>query len=126
LTFQCSGVPTVIHTYNYYIQNAIGNFTQRGAIPIVSSVTPDNIWQANGTMSLNGGRFQGYAQLAASRTGVAYVDHFSYVAQAFNKLGESTVNTYFPFEHTHTSPTGEHSKHSIVDLLSSKLLKALM
>jgi len=101
-----NGVSVVIHTYNYYIQNAIGNLTQRGAIPIVSSATPDNIWQANATMSFDGGRFQDYAQLAGSRTGVAYVDHFSYVAQAYNKLGESTVNTYYPLDHTHTSPTG--------------------
>lgn len=101
-----NGVSVVIHTYNYYIQNAIGNFTQRGAIPIVSSSTPDNIWQANATMSLVGGRFQTYAQLAGSRTGAAYVDHYSYLAQAYNKIGETTVNTYYPLDHTHTSPTG--------------------
>jgi len=99
------GVPVLIHSFNYYIQNAVTNFTSRGANVIVSSLTPDDDW-VNGTMSLTGPRFQGYAQLAASRTGVAYVDHYSYTAQAFNALGQTTVMTYFPNDHLHTSPTG--------------------
>ncbi|KAF9567011.1 SGNH hydrolase [Agrocybe pediades] len=99
-----NGTQIVIHTFNYYVQNAVNSLKAKGAIPIVSSQTPDNIW-SNGVIA-PGSRFVGYAQLAASRTGVTYVDHFSYVAQAYDSLGQTQVTTYYPLDHTHTSPTG--------------------
>ncbi|PFH49803.1 carbohydrate esterase family 12 protein [Amanita thiersii Skay4041] len=99
-----NGTQIVIHTFPYYIQNAVNFFKAKGAIPIVSSQTPSNIW-SNGIIGA-GPRFVGYAQLSASRTGVTYVDHYDYVAQAYDKLGQTTVNTFYPLDHTHTSPTG--------------------
>jgi rhamnogalacturonan acetylesterase len=71
---------------------------------IVSSQTPSNDW-SNGQI-VAGPRFVGYAKTAASRTGVTYVDHYAYVAQAFNKLGQSATSAFFPVDHTHTSPAG--------------------
>ncbi|TDL15680.1 SGNH hydrolase [Rickenella mellea] len=99
-----NGQSVVIHTYNYYIQNAITTLAAKGVKTVVSSVTPDNIWPLGpGT----GNRFVGYASLAASRTGADYVDHYDYVVQAFKALGETKVNTFFPNnQHLHTSPAG--------------------
>lgn len=94
----------MIHTFPYYIQNAVTALQAKGAIPIVSSQTPDNIW--SGSSISAGGRFVGYMQTVGTRTGAVYVDHYDYVAQAYNVLGETLVTTYFPNEHTHTSPTG--------------------
>jgi rhamnogalacturonan acetylesterase len=54
----------------------------------------------------DGPRFVGYAQDVAAATGVTYVDHYDYVVQAYNAIGETTVDTYYPIDHTHTSPTG--------------------
>ena len=105
LTLRRSGTVSVIHTFNYYIQNAVTNITARGANAIVSSQTPDNIW-TNGAIAA-GPRFQQYAKEAAANTGAPYVDHYSYVAQAYEALGETTVNTYYPIDHTHTSVTGK-------------------
>ena len=34
------------------------------------------------------------------------MDHYSYVVQAYEAIGETTVNTYYPIDHTHTTPTG--------------------
>lgn len=34
------------------------------------------------------------------------MDHYDYVAKNYNALGETTVTTYYPIDHTHTSPTG--------------------
>lgn len=75
-----SGSTEVIHTFNYYIQDAVTSLQAKGAIPIVSSQTPDNIW--NGSSLAAAPRFVAYASEAASRTGAAYVDHYDYVAQA--------------------------------------------
>ncbi|TDL15681.1 SGNH hydrolase [Rickenella mellea] len=99
-----NGQSVVIHTYNYYIQNAITTLAAKGVKTVVSSVTPDNIWPLGPG---SGNRFVGYASLAASRTGADYVDHNDYVVQAFKALGQTKVNTFFPNnQHLHTSPAG--------------------
>ncbi|TFK36972.1 SGNH hydrolase [Crucibulum laeve] len=98
------GTKILIHSFPYYLQNAINSLKAKGAIPIISSQTPDNIWSGNVLAAPS--RFVGYAQTIGTRTGVVYVDHSSYVAQAFQKIGQTTVNTYFPNDHTHTSATG--------------------
>ncbi|KAK7465405.1 hypothetical protein VKT23_005383 [Stygiomarasmius scandens] len=85
-----TGASITIHSFPFYIQNAVTALQAKGAIPIVSSQTPDNIWSGNVIGA--GPRFVGYAQTAASRTGAQYIDHYDYVAQAYDKLGQSTVS----------------------------------
>lgn len=99
-----SGTKILVHTFPYYIQNAVNSLKAKGAIPIVSSQTPSNVWSGNAIAA--GPRFVGYAQTAASRTSVTYVNHYGYVAQAFNKLGQTATTLFFPVDHTHTSPAG--------------------
>jgi len=76
-------------SFAYYIENFINAIKAKGATAIISSVTPDNIWTGNeiGT----GGRFVDYAQSIGRNESITYVNHNAYVAQAFNKLGQSTV-----------------------------------
>lgn len=97
-----SGESIVIHTFPYYIQNAVTALQAKGAIPIVSSQTPSNYW--TGSSISAGPRFVDYAKTAASRTKAQYIDHYAYVAQSYNKLGQTTVTTYFPNDNTHTLP----------------------
>ena len=104
LTNFFSGQQILIHSWTYYVQNAVNSLKAKGAIPIVSSQTPNNGW-TNGVISA-GPRFVGYAATAASRTGVGYVDHYAFTAKAYNALGQTTVNTYFPVDHTHTTAAG--------------------
>ncbi len=99
-----SGTSIVIHTFPYYIQNAVTALQAKGAIPLVSAQTPSNDW-SNGAI-VAGPRFVEYAQTAASRTGATYINHYAYVAQAYKALGQSTVAAYYPVDHTHTTPTG--------------------
>ncbi|KAG6901810.1 hypothetical protein C0995_007609 [Termitomyces sp. Mi166 len=101
---EADGTTKVIHTFTYYLQNAVTALQAKGAIPIVSSQTPDNIW--SGDVIATGPRFVGYAQLVGQRTGTVYVDHYDYVAQAYNAYGQTMVMTWYPLDHTHTSPTG--------------------
>lgn len=101
-----SGTSIVIHSWPYYMQNAVNLIKSKGAIPIVSSQTPRNGW-TNGAISA-GPRFVAYAKLVSERTSVNYIDHYAYVAQAYNRVGQATVNTYYPNsgDFVHTSPTG--------------------
>lgn len=53
---------TIVHTFNYYIENAVTSLQAKAAKVIVSSQTPDNPYNTSFTPS----RFVGYAQTAAS------------------------------------------------------------
>ncbi|KAF9074832.1 SGNH hydrolase [Rhodocollybia butyracea] len=99
-----NGSTEVIHTFNFYVTNAVNSLKAKGAIPIVSSQTPDNIWTGNVLAAPS--RFVPDAQEVAGNTSVTYIDHFDYVAQAYEAIGETTVNTFYPIDHLHTSPTG--------------------
>lgn len=92
----------VIHTFPFYIQNAVTALQAKGAIPIVSSQTPDNIWVGNAIGA--GPRFVGYMATVGTRTGAVYVNHYNYVAQAYGKLGQTLVTSWYPLDHTHTAP----------------------
>ncbi|TFK30918.1 rhamnogalacturonan acetylesterase [Coprinopsis marcescibilis] len=99
-----AGQSIVIRTYPYYLQNAVNSLKAKGAIPIVASMTPRNGW-TNGSIG-PGNRFVGYAKLVAERTGVTFVDHYAYVAQAYKRIGQNQVNTFYPNDPVHTSPAG--------------------
>lgn len=94
----------MIHSFAFYIENAVASFLAKGVTPIISSVTPDNIW--SGTTIAPGGRFVTYAKSIGTRRNIVYVDHFAYVAQAYGKLGQTQTTTFYPIDHLHTSPAG--------------------
>ncbi|KAI5898015.1 carbohydrate esterase family 12 protein [Schizophyllum commune H4-8] len=104
VVYDSSGNAITIHSYNYYITNAVKSLQAKGAIPIVSSQTPNNGW-TDGHIG-EPGRFVQYAADVAANTSSTYIDHYAYVAQAYNALGETTVNAFYPVDHTHTSPEG--------------------
>ncbi|GLB35882.1 putative GDSL-like Lipase/Acylhydrolase family protein [Lyophyllum shimeji] len=98
------GTQILVHSFAYYIENAVASLLAKGAIPIISSLTPDNIW-TNGAIAA-GGRFVTYAKSIGTRRNVTYVDHYAYTAQAYNKLGQTQVNTFYPNDHLHTNAAG--------------------
>lgn len=105
-------------TFPAYLENASASFIAKGAKVIISSQTPDNPWET-GTFEYTPSRFVGYAQIAAETAGVEYVDHGAYTANIFEQLGNATVNSYYPIDHTHTSPTG-------ADVVEQAFLKGIV
>ncbi|KAJ7619185.1 rhamnogalacturonan acetylesterase [Mycena polygramma] len=99
-----NGTQILIHSFAFYIENAVNSIKAKGGIPIISSVTPDNIWTGNAIAT--GGRFVTYAHSIGVDTSIAYVDHYNYVAQAYNKLGQTAVTAFYPIDHLHTSAAG--------------------
>ncbi|KAJ7161419.1 rhamnogalacturonan acetylesterase [Mycena crocata] len=100
-----NGTQILIHSFAFYIENAVNSIKAKGAIPIISSVTPDNIWSENTIAP--GGRFVTYAHSIGVDTNITYVDHYSYTAQAYNKIGQTAVTAqFYPIDHLHTSTAG--------------------
>lgn len=74
--------------------NAVESLLAKGAIPIVSAQTPDDIWV--GDVITAPPRFVPYAEEVAGNTSTTYIDHYDYVAQAYEAIGETIVDTFYP------------------------------
>lgn len=96
-----------VYTFGHYVKGAAQTFISKGAKVIVSSQTPNNLWEG-GTYSAAGPRFVAYAAQAGKEigNGGSFVDHFQAVANMYKKLGNAATNALYPKDHTHTSPTG--------------------
>ncbi|KAL2867325.1 rhamnogalacturonan acetylesterase RgaE [Aspergillus lucknowensis] len=99
------GVSETVLTFPKYLENAAQMFLDKGAHVLISSQTPNNVWET-GEFAYEPSRFVEYAQLAAEVAGVEYVDHGAYVASIYESLGLEAVTAFYPNDHTHTSPDG--------------------
>ena len=59
LTAWCSGVKEIVQTYGTYVKNASAAYLAKGAKVILSSATPNNVWES-GKWSWGPGRFDYY------------------------------------------------------------------
>ncbi|ORY70996.1 carbohydrate esterase family 12 protein [Pseudomassariella vexata] len=103
-----SGVTgATVYTFVHYVEAAAKTLIAKGAQVILSSQTPNNLWET-GTFVATAPRFVGYQKTAAEEvgTGATFVDHFQAVANAYLKRGSVKTNALYPNDHTHTSPTG--------------------
>ena len=100
-----SGVSETVQTYYTYLVNAAKLFQSKGANVIISSATPNNVWEG-GSYAYSPSRFVAYARDAAVDSGSTFVDHQIYTAALYKNLGNEAVNAFYPNDHTHTSPAG--------------------
>ncbi|KAI1122161.1 carbohydrate esterase family 12 protein [Nemania abortiva] len=96
-----------VYTFVFYVIQAAKLMLAKGATVVLSSQTPNNLWETGAFVSAPP-RFVGY-QLTAQKalgTGVYFVDHYQAVADMYYKLGNTATNALYPNDHTHTSPQG--------------------
>ncbi|KAL1311788.1 hypothetical protein AAFC00_001871 [Neodothiora populina] len=98
-----NGVTETVYTFPKYLEWAAANLTAKGAHVIISSQTPNNP-DETGVFVDSIPRFVGLAKTAATAAKVDYVDHNAYTFAAYKTKSVSTVNSYFPNDHTHTAP----------------------
>ncbi|KAK8066972.1 SGNH hydrolase-type esterase domain-containing protein [Apiospora hydei] len=97
-----------VYTFVFYVVQAAKLFLGRGATVVLSSQTPNNLWEG-GQFGEGAPRFVGYQAKAArdlGSAGVSFVDHFQAVANSYKRLGSAGTNALYPRDHTHTSPAG--------------------
>ncbi|KAF2747351.1 carbohydrate esterase family 12 protein [Sporormia fimetaria CBS 119925] len=115
-----NGQQVTVLTYPAYLVNAGRALVAKGAKVIISSPTPNNPWEG-GSFSYAPSRFTTYSQSAAQQIGqnAMFVDHGSYTAAIFKTLGKQKVDSFFPNDHTHTSPQG-------ADVVNRAFVKAVL
>lgn len=92
-------------TYTRYLTNAALLYHARGAHVLISTATTNNLWETE-NFSYAPNRFVQYARDAARASGSTFVDHGQAMAEAYRRLGPEVVDTFYPFDHTHTSEAG--------------------
>ena len=104
-----TGKYQVIYTFGWYLRKFIRDAQEKGAIPIVLSHTPRNMWD-NGQIIRNTSSFGTWTKAAADATGAYYVDLNKITADKLQEIGYEKglrlVGEYFKRDHTHTSLKG--------------------
>ena len=108
------GTVEEVHTFGSYLRKYVADSRQKGATPVLLSVTPRNIW-TDGKPEMGLGHFREWTAEIAQKENVDYVDLSRIVAREYQKLGAQKVGTFFPLDHTHTNLEGaELNAQSVV------------
>ncbi len=112
------GKEETVHSYGWYLRNYITSAKAHGAIPIVVSPVPRNMWN-DGKISRDSNGYSLWARQVAEQTGAGFIPLHDLVADEYDKLGtEATKPLFNGDDHTHTAPAG-------AELTSRILAKAI-
>ncbi len=104
-----SGRNQVVYTYGWYLRKFIGDAREKGAIPIVISHTPRNIFD-NGQIQRNDNSFGAWTRSVAEAEGVTFIDLNRITGDKLERMaadeGLRKVGSYFCKDHTHSSLAG--------------------
>jgi lysophospholipase L1-like esterase len=107
------GREEVVRTFGWYMRKYVADTKEKGATPIILSLTVRNIWK-DGKVERGPGRFGEWSAAVAQSEHAAFADLTSAIADQYEKLGEAKVKEFFPEDHTHTSPEAADLNASLV------------
>ena len=95
----------VIYSFGWYLKKFIEDTREKGATPILLSLTPRNEWPKGKVERRNDFYGKLYRQVV-EETGVDFVDIHNITADALDKMGKEKAAGMFNHDHTHTSLAG--------------------
>lgn len=105
MTMEANGIHQGIYSYGWYIRKFCLDVIEKGATPIVLSVTPSNVRDENGKIRRDK-NFKDDAREAASQVGAYFVDFNEISAADLDKLSVEQANAQFQRDHVHSSMEG--------------------
>jgi len=107
VTNQTSGVVENVHSYGWYLRQYVSGAKAKGAMPIVLSLVPRNMW-ADGKVLRASKDYGKWAGEVAQQEGVPFLNLNEIVARHYEQLGQEKVaaELFGPTDHTHTTPAG--------------------
>ena len=100
-----NGQYEVVYSFGWYLRKMIDDTREKGATPILVSLTPRNIWK-NGKIERRNDTYGKWYREIAEETGVELIDVHNITADKYDKKGEKKVKAYFNHDHTHSSLKG--------------------
>lgn len=95
----------VVYSFGWYLKKMIDDCRQKGATPILVSLTPRNEWPGGKIERRNDSYGLWYREVA-KETGCTFVDLHNITADALDGIGEESAKRYYNHDHTHTSLAG--------------------
>lgn len=112
-----SGEPETVHTFGWYMEQYVKETREKGATPIICSLTPRNMWTADGKFNRSEGTHVAWATAAAKATNTPYINLYELIARKSEAIGKdkATAN-YGPAtgEYLHTVWSGAVSNAECV------------
>ncbi|MCR4860901.1 MAG: rhamnogalacturonan acetylesterase [Bacteroidales bacterium] len=105
MTREADGINEGIYTYGWYLRKFCLDAQEKGAIPIILSLTPGNYRDENGRIKRES-RYKGWAKEAASQVGAAFVDLNEISAAKLDKMTPEQAAAQFQRDPVHSSELG--------------------
>ena len=95
----------VVYTFGWYLHKMIDDVREKGATPILVSLTPRNEWK-DGKIERRNDSFGQWYRNVVEQTSVEFVDLHNISADAFDQMGQTATQEFYKGDHTHTSKLG--------------------
>ncbi len=95
----------VVYTFGWYLRKFIDDVRQKGATPILISLTPRNEW-TDGKIERRNDSYGKWYRTVAEETQCEFVDLHNLTADSMDKMGQEKAKAYYKNDHTHTSKAG--------------------
>ena len=105
MTREADGINEGIYSYGWYLRKFCLDAMEKGAIPIILSLTPGNYRDASGKIQRET-RYKEWAREAASQVGAAFVDLNEISAAKLDRLTPEQAATHFQRDPVHSSELG--------------------
>ncbi len=100
-----TGQHEVVRTFGSYMQEMIDDVRNRGATPVLASLTVRDIWK-DGRVERGSGRYRQWIRELAARNELGFVDLTRLIADTYQELGEAAAKTFFTADYVHTNDEG--------------------
>ena len=95
----------VVYSFGWYLRKMIDDCREKGATPILVSLTPRNEWPG-GKIERRNDSYGKWYRAIAEETGCEFVDLHNITADALDGIGSEAAKRYYNNDHTHTSLAG--------------------
>ena len=95
----------VVYSFGWYLKKMIDDCREKGATPILVSLTPRNVWP-DGKIERRNDSYGKWYRAVAEETGCEFVDLHNITADALDGIGREAAKEYYNNDHTHTSLRG--------------------
>lgn len=96
----------VVYSFGWYLKKFIDDCREKGATPILVSLTPRNEWPDGQHIERRNDSFGTWYREVADETGCELLDLHNITADALDALGQEAAKAYYNHDHTHTSLLG--------------------
>jgi lysophospholipase L1-like esterase len=96
-----------VHSFGWYLRRMIADVRQKGATPILLSLTARNLWK-DGRVECGSGDYRQWDAEVARSAQVEFIDLTRILADRYQAMGAAAVQEFFSIDYLHTNPSGAY------------------